>query len=233
MHHGVEQRQLTTNAPATNSPIRILVADDHPIVREGLVAILSTQPDFKVVGQAGGGAEVVEKVAALEPDVLLLDLEMPDMDGVEALRRLRDAHLPVRVIVFTAFDSDERILGAVRAGAQGYLLKGVPREEVFTAIRVVHAGNSLLQPIVASRLLRQVSQQHTTSVSGVHALTARELEVLRLLMRGLQNKEIASELVVTERTVKFHVSSILMKLGAGNRTEAVAIASKQGITQEP
>ena len=233
MHHGVEQRQLTTNAPATNSPIRILVADDHPIVREGLVAILSTQPDFKVVGQAGGGAEVVEKVAALEPEVLLLDLEMPDMDGVEALRRLRDAHLPVRVIVFTAFDSDERILGAVRAGAQGYLLKGVPREEVFTAIRVVHAGNSLLQPIVASRLLRQVSQQHTNSVSGVHALTARELEVLRLLMRGLQNKEIASELVVTERTVKFHVSSILMKLGAGNRTEAVAIASKQGITQEP
>src|SRR5271165_16851 len=228
MHHGVEQRQLTTNAAVSNSPIRILVADDHPIVREGLVAILSTQPDFKVVGQAGGGAEVVEKVAALEPDVLLLDLEMPDMDGVEALRRLRDAHLPVRVIVFTAFDSDERILGAVRAGAQGYLLKGVPREEVFTAIRVVHAGNSLLQPIVASRLLRQASQQHAAGVTGVHALTARELEVLRLLMRGLQNKEIASELVVTERTVKFHVSSILMKLGAGNRTEAVAIASKQG-----
>ncbi len=222
-----------TNVRAGNTPIRILVADDHPIVREGLAAILSTQPDFQVIGQAATGTEVVAKAAELAPDVLLLDLEMPDMDGVEALRRLREAQVPVRVIVFTAFDSDDRILGAVRAGAQGYLLKGVPREEVFTAIRVVHAGNSLLQPIVASRLLRQVSQQHAAGVTGVHALTARELEVLRLLMRGLQNKEIASELVVTERTVKFHVSSILMKLGAGNRTEAVAIASKQGITQEP
>jgi DNA-binding NarL/FixJ family response regulator len=210
-------------------PIRILVADDHPIVREGLVAILSSQPDFQVIGQAGSGAEVVEKVNRDRPDVLLLDLEMPDMDGVEALRRLRESGIQIRVIVFTAFDSDERILSAVRAGAQGYLLKGVPREEVFTAIRVVHAGNSLLQPIVASRLLRQVSQESAGGLTGIHALTARELDVLRLLMRGLQNKEIASELVVTERTVKFHVSSILMKLGAGNRTEAVAIASKQGL----
>jgi DNA-binding NarL/FixJ family response regulator len=219
-----------TKAATAPTPIRILVADDHPIVREGLVAILGTQPDFQVIGQADSGAEVVEKVTRDRPDVLLLDLEMPDMDGVEALRRLRESGIHVRVIVFTAFDSDDRILNAVRAGAQGYLLKGVPREEVFTAIRVVHAGNSLLQPIVASRLLRQVSQEGAAaSVTGIHALTARELEVLRLLMRGLQNKEIASELVVTERTVKFHVSSILMKLGAGNRTEAVAIASKQGL----
>jgi DNA-binding NarL/FixJ family response regulator len=213
----------------SSTPIRILVADDHPIVREGLVAILSTQPDFSVVGQAATGSEVVRMVTELRPDVLLLDLEMPDMDGVEALHRLRDAHVPVRVIVFTAFDTDERILGAVRAGAQGYLLKGVPRDEVFQAIRVVHAGNSLLQPIVASRLLRQVSEENTSTVTGIHALTARELDVLRLLMRGLQNKEIANELVVTERTVKFHVSSILTKLGAGNRTEAVAIANKQGL----
>jgi DNA-binding NarL/FixJ family response regulator len=211
------------------NPIRIVVADDHPIVREGLAAVLGTQPDFTVIGQVGSGADVVARVTELEPDVLLLDLEMPDMDGVEALRRLREAQVPVRVIVFTAYDTDERILGAVRAGAQGYLLKGVPREEVFQAIRVVHAGNSLLQPIVASRLLRQVSQAGTPAVSGVRALTARELDVLHLLMRGLQNKEIAQELVVTERTVKFHVSSILMKLGAGNRTEAVAIATKQGI----
>ena len=216
----------------SSTPIRILVADDHPIVREGLVAILSTQPDFSVVGQAATGSEVVRLVTELRPDVLLLDLEMPDMDGVEALRRLRDAHVSVRVIVFTAFDTDERILGAVRAGAQGYLLKGVPRDEVFQAIRVVHAGNSLLQPIVASRLLRQVSEENASAVTGIHALTARELDVLRLLMRGLQNKEIANELVVTERTVKFHVSSILTKLGAGNRTEAVAIANKQGLDRE-
>src|SRR5215472_5473525 len=214
---------------AAPEPIRILVADDHPIVREGLVAILSTQPDFQVIGQAGSGAEVVEKVTRDRPDVLLLDLEMPDMDGVEALRRLRESAIQIRVIVFTAFDSDERILGAVRAGAQGYLLKGVPRDEVFAAIRIVHAGNSLLQPVVASRLLRQVSQESSAPVSGIHALTPREVDVLRLLMRGLQNKEIATELVVTERTVKFHVSSILMKLGAGNRTEAVAIANREGI----
>jgi DNA-binding NarL/FixJ family response regulator len=219
----------SAEAKGKGNSIRIVVADDHPIVREGLAAVLGTQADFSVVGQVGNGADVVAKVTELQPDVLLLDLEMPDMDGVEALRQLREVHVPVRVIVFTAYDTDERILGAVRAGAQGYLLKGVPREEVFQAIRVVYAGNSLLQPIVASRLLRQVSQTGAPGADGARALTARELDVLRLLMRGLQNKEIAHELVVTERTVKFHVSSILMKLGAGNRTEAVAIATKQGI----
>jgi DNA-binding NarL/FixJ family response regulator len=208
-------------------PIRILVADDHPVVRDGLVAILSTQPDFLVVGEAGTGDDVVRQVAALRPDVVLLDLEMPGMDGVDALRALRARNDRVRVLVFTAFDTDDRILAAVRAGAQGYLLKGVPRDEIFQAVRVVHAGNSLLQPVVASRLLRQVSEE--TIAAPVEPLTARELDVLRLLMRGLQNKEIAHELVVTERTVKFHVSSILRKLGAGNRTEAVAIANQRGL----
>ncbi len=211
-----------------NTPIRILVADDHPIVRDGLIAILSTQPDLDVVGEAATGSETVQQVATLQPDVVLLDLEMPDLDGVEAMRRIRESHPGVRVIVFTAFDTDERILGAVRAGAQGYLLKGAPREEIFRAIRVVHAGNSLLQPIVASKLLRQVSQEQATTTT-LEALTPRELDVLRLLARGLENKEIAVELVISERTVKFHVSSILGKLGAGNRTEAVAIAAQQGL----
>jgi DNA-binding NarL/FixJ family response regulator len=210
------------------SPIRILVADDHPVVRDGLVAILSTQRDFDVVGETGSGAETVRAVAELHPDVLLLDLEMPEMDGVAVLHRLHELHADVRVIVFTAFDTDERILAAVRAGAQGYLLKGVPRDQIFEAIRVVQAGNSLLQPVVASRLLRQMSEEDTIT-AGIRSLTARELDVLRLLMRGLQNKEIAHELVVTERTVKFHVSSILTKLGAGNRTEAVAIATRHGL----
>jgi DNA-binding NarL/FixJ family response regulator len=204
------------------NPIRIVVADDHPVVRDGLVAMLNTQTDFEVVGQAATGIEVIQQVAALQPDVLLLDLEMPEMDGVEALQRLRQENRDVHTIVFTAFDTDDRIVGAVQAGARGYLLKGSPREEIFRAIRVVYAGGSLLQPVVASKLLRQVSE-------GFEPLTPRELEVLRLLAQGMQNKEIAAELTITERTVKFYVSSILGKLGAGNRTEAVAIAAQRGL----
>lgn len=229
MSMGTTESAAAATPDAATSAIRILVADDHPVVRDGLVAILSTQPDFDVVGEAGDGKETLRRVHELAPDVLLLDLEMPEMDGVSVLQALRNGRAAVRVIVFTAFDTDERILAAVRAGAQGYLLKGAPRDEIFEAVRVVHAGNSLLQPIVASRLLRQVSDEHSAPGTGVQALTARELDVLRLLMRGLQNKEIAAELVVTERTVKFHVSSILLKLGAGNRTEAVAIANKAGV----
>jgi DNA-binding NarL/FixJ family response regulator len=209
--------------------IRIVVVDDHPVVRDGLAAILGTQPEFEVVGEAGDGAEAVRQVLALRPDVLLLDLEMPGMDGVAALRVLHERMPGARAIVFTAFDTDERILEAVRAGAQGYLLKGVPRQELFQAIRVVHAGGSLLQPVVASRLLRQVRREPTPP--AVEPLTPRELEVLRLLALGLQNKEIAARLSVTERTVKFHVSSILAKLGAGNRTEAVRTAMQHGLIQ--
>ncbi len=211
-----------------SNPIRILVADDHPVVRDGLVAILSTQPDFEIVGEASTGIEMIEQVTTLAPDVVLLDLEMPELDGVGALQQLQESSLETRAIVFTAFDTDERILEAVKAGAQGYLLKGAPRDELFKAIRVVHAGGSLLQPVVASKLLRQVSHQDTTQVE---TLTPRELEVLHLLARGRQNKEIAAELVISERTVKFHVSSIMGKLGAGNRTEAVTIAAQQGLIE--
>ena len=202
--------------------IRILVADDHPVVRDGLVAMLGTQADFEVVGQAATGLEAVRRVAALRPDVVLLDLEMPEMDGVEVIKQLGRDTPDARVIVFTAFDTDDRIVGAVQAGAQGYLLKGAPREEVFQAVRVVRSGGSLLEPVVASKLLRQVSQDF-------QPLTPRELEVLGLVAQGMQNKEIAARLVITERTVKFYVSSILAKLGAGNRTEAVAIAAQRGL----
>ncbi len=209
--------------------IRILIADDHPIVRDGLAAVLNTQPDFDVVGEADTGCAAVERTTLLRPDVVLLDLEMPDMDGVETLQRLREILPDVRVIIFTAFDTDERIVQAVHAGAQGYLLKGVPRETVFNAIRVVHAGGALLQPVIASKLLRRIKRDQDSVSSKADALTDREQGVLRLLARGLTNKEIAVELVITERTVKFHVSSILSKLNAGNRTEAVTLATQQGL----
>jgi DNA-binding NarL/FixJ family response regulator len=212
------------------TPIRLLIVDDHPVVRDGLAVILSTQPDFEVIGEASTGLEAIEQTSRLQPDVVLLDLEMPELDGVEALEHLRQVNPKIRVIVFTAFDTDERILGAVRAGAQGYLLKGAPREELFNAVRVVHAGGSLLQPVVASKLMRQVSHQGQESLAA-EPLTPREMEVLHLLAQGLQNKEIAAELVISQRTVKFHVSSIMSKLGAGNRTEAVTLAAQQGLIE--
>ncbi len=210
-----------------SEPIRILVADDHPVVREGLVAILSTQPDFLVVGEAVTGRETVERALTLRPDVLLLDLAMPELDGVEALRRIRARNPAIHVIVFTAFDTDERILDAVRAGAQGYLLKGAPREEIFRSIRVVSAGGALLQPMVASRLLHHLSERDG-DLPG-QRLTPREQQVLELLAQGKANKEIAAALVVSERTVKFHVSTVMKKLGAANRTEAVSIAAQRGL----
>jgi DNA-binding NarL/FixJ family response regulator len=210
--------------------IRILIADDHPIVRDGLAAVLATQPDFAVAGEAGTGAETVRRALELGPDVLLLDLEMPEGDGVETLLRLRERESPARVIVLTAFDTDERILAALRAGAQGYLLKGAPREEIFGAIRTVFAGGSLLTPLVASRLLRHVAEPDAPPLP---ALTERERETLRLLGRGLRNKEIAAHLGVRERTAKFHVAALMRKLGAGNRTEVVTRATQRGLLSLP
>lgn len=219
--------------------IRIVLADDHPIVREGLRAVLETQADFEIIAECTNGEEVLRQVALSQPDMLLLDLEMPVLDGVEAIRRLRHeapvTHTP-RIIVFTAFDNDERIIHAIQAGADGYLLKGAPREEIFNAIRVTMKGGSLLQPVVASKLLRHVGQQQPGTspklpiqTQPVEVLTERELEVLHLLAQGMPNKEIATQLVISERTAKFHVSSIMGKLGATNRTEAVSLAVQKGL----
>jgi DNA-binding NarL/FixJ family response regulator len=218
--------------------VRIVLADDHPIVREGLRAVLETQPDFEVIAECASGDEVLRKVAELQPDVILLDLEMPVMDGVEAIHHLRRLPHPPRIIVFTAFDNDERIIYAIQAGANGYLLKGAPRDEIFHAIRLTMEGGSLLQPVVASKLLRHVGgrppageagTRQTGQMAHIEELTERELEVLRLLAQGMPNKEIAAHLVISERTAKFHVSSIMSKLGATNRTEAVALAAQHGL----
>lgn len=218
--------------------VRILLADDHPIVREGLRAVLETQADFEVIAEAANGDEALRIVQEARPDIILLDLEMPLMDGVEAIRRLRQRAASPRIIVFTAFDNDERIIHAVQAGANGYLLKGAPREEIFNAIRVTMEGGSLLQPVVASKLLRHMEQHSLPPASPgtgdqrmsyYEPLTKRELEVLTLLARGMPNKEIATHLVITERTAKFHVTSIISKLGATNRTEAVSLAAKKGL----
>ena len=209
--------------------IRVLIADDHPVVRDGLVAVLGTQPDFVVVGEASSGSEMIEQALRLTPDVILLDLEMPGIDGVQALRELRVRQPDARVLAFTAFDTDERIVGAIRAGALGYLLKGAPRDELFNAIRVVSRGGSLLQPVVQSRLMDHLREERDRT--PVEALTLREEQVLRLMAEGKTNKEIAAALSITERTVKFHVGAIFGKLGATNRTEAVRLAAQRGLVE--
>ncbi len=216
--------------PRAQDPIRILIADDHPVVRDGLVAMLGTQADFEVVAEAASGQEAVKRALETHPNIILLDLEMPGMDGVQALEQLHHRLPDARTIIFTAFDTDERIIKALQMGAQGYLLKGSPRQELFNAIRTVSQGGSLLQPLVASKLLEYIrSSQPDTETPANEELTEREKEVMKLVALGKLNKEIAVELGISERTVKFHVSVILRKLDAANRTEAVQKAVHAGL----
>jgi DNA-binding NarL/FixJ family response regulator len=204
--------------------IRILVVDDHPIVREGLVAVLEDQDDLKVAGTAGTAHEAVGQAGREQPDIVLLDLELPDMSGIDAIPQITSAAPGAKVIVFTAYDTDERVLGAIKAGARGYLLKGAPGDEIARAVRAVQAGGSHLASRVAARVMAEA-----TSPRRRRLLTEREHEILRLVADGLSTKQIARRLLITERTVKFHVASIFNKLGASNRAQAVAQAVQRGL----
>jgi DNA-binding NarL/FixJ family response regulator len=209
-------------------PIRVLIADDHTVVRDGLAAILDGRPDITVVGQAGNGVEAVEKAGQLRPDVILMDLRMPEMDGAEAMRRIREQDADVRFLVLTTFDNDEYIFEAIQAGAKGYLLKDVSRQELCRAVIAVYKGESLIQPAVASRVLDRFVELSRRAAPG-ETVSDREVEVLRLVARGAANKEIAAELVISESTVKSHIANIFQKLDVNDRTEAVTKALQKGI----
>ena len=208
--------------------IRVLIADDHPIVRQGLVSVLEVEPDLEVVGTAATGREAVRMVSRLQPDVLLLDLEMPELDGIEAIPQLLAAKASLGILVFTAYDTDDRVLGAIRAGARGYLLKGASGDEIARGIRAISSGGSYLEPRVASTVMAEVTSPRRAS----GGLTQRERQVLRLVADGLPTKQIARELSISERTVKFHVTSIMRKLDADNRAQAVAQAAQRGLLPE-
>ncbi len=208
--------------------IKILIADDHPVVREGLCSMLSREFDFDVVGEAKDGVEAVNRIKELSPDVVLMDLRMPEMDGVEAMRQIHSAMPDVKFIILTTYSDDEYIFSGIEAGARAYLLKDAPREDLFKAIRAVHRGESLIQPVVASKLLDRFSElsRHTPSGEG---LSGRELEILQLMAKGGANKEISAQLNIAQSTVKTHIANIFQKLGVNDRTEAVTQALKKGI----
>lgn len=205
--------------------ISVLIADDHPFVRHGLRTYLDTLEDMEVLDEAADGARAVELTSRLLPDVVLMDLVMPELDGIEATRQIKAASPATKVIVLTSFDDDEKVFPAIKAGAAGYLLKDVRPADLAEAIRKASRGEALLAPSVAARLMQEVSGERTAP----GGLTDRELDVLRLIARGLPNKQIAAELVVSEKTVKTHVSNILAKLHLADRTQAALYAVREGL----
>jgi NarL family two-component system response regulator LiaR len=210
----------------SSKPIRVLIVDDHAVVREGLRTFLDLQDGIEVVGEAGDGEEAVGEAERLRPDVVLIDLVMPKVDGVQAMRRLRERVPAARAIVLTSYLEDERLLPAIRAGAAGYLLKNVQPQELARAVRTAAAGEALIDPAVAARLVEALGDGRDERAGQ---LTPREREVLALIGRGFTNKRIARELGIAEKTVKTHVSNVLAKLGVPDRTQAALYAARLGL----
>jgi DNA-binding NarL/FixJ family response regulator len=213
--------------------IRVLIADDQRLVRSGFRMILGSDPELEVVGEAGDGVEAVAAARSLEPDVVLMDVRMPRVDGIEATRRISLLAEAPRVLVLTTFDLDEYVFAALRVGASGFLLKDAPEEQLLSAIRVVSAGGSLFAPSVTRRLIERFASLDNGAAPppALGELTSRELEVLRLLARGHSNAEIAAELVVSDHTVKTHVAHVLSKLGLRDRIQAVIVAYESGLVR--
>jgi DNA-binding NarL/FixJ family response regulator len=214
--------------------VRVLIADDQALVRAGFKMILDAEDDLEVVGEAADGVEAVELARHLKPDVVLMDIRMPQLDGIEATRRVvaLDSTPPARVLMLTTFDLNEYVYEALRAGASGFLLKDVPPEQLAAGIRVVAQGEALLAPSITKRLIQEFAAAATVPAKpppGLDELTARELEVFKLVARGLSNAEIAAELIVSETTVKTHVARVLMKLGLRDRVQVVVLAYESGI----
>ena len=213
--------------------IRVLLADDEGLVRAGFRMILKAETDIEVVGEAGDGREAIAKAERLAPDVVLMDIRMPGLDGIAATQRITAREHAPRVLVLTTFDRDEYVYDALRAGASAFLLKDAPEHQLLAAIRVVAEGGSLFAPKITRRLIEQFAARAnaTAATPALEELTARELDVLRLIARGLSNAEIAAELVVTEHTTKTHVASILQKLHLRNRVQAVVLAYESGLVR--
>jgi len=211
--------------------IRVLLVDDQSLLRTGFRMVLSAEPDIEVVGEAADGREAVEQARDLKPDVVLMDIRMPELDGIEATRRVTALDPPARVLVLTTFDLDEYVYESLRAGASAFLLKDAPEQQLVAAVRVVADGGSLFSPSVTRRLIEQFVRPASPSDAALEELTPREQEVLRLVARGRSNADIAAELVVSEHTAKTHVASILQKLDLRNRVQAVVLAYETGLVR--
>ncbi len=209
--------------------IRVLICDDHAIVRKGIRALLATRPEIEVVGEAANGREAVERAPEVSPDVILMDLVMPEMDGIEAITRITANARKANILVLTSFAADDKVFPAIKAGALGYLLKGSGPEELVQAIHQVHQGQPSLHPTIARKLLQEISHPAVARPTTVDPLTEREVEVLRLVAKGASNRQIAEQMVISEATVRTHVSNILGKLHLASRTEAALYALREGL----